>query len=91
MASARYRRIVVKLSGRAFAGTEPFGLDAHAIQYVAGEVITALDLGGLPLHVFDFDEGGAIAAICRGQNRGTYISPSTKLETTAPPSTGVRD
>jgi uridylate kinase len=37
---------------------------------------------GLPLHVFDFDEGGAIAAICGGENRGTYISPSTKLETT---------
>jgi uridylate kinase len=254
--SARYRRIVVKLSGRAFAGTEPFGLDAHAIRYVAGEVTTALDLDvevavvvgggnffrgnladgwgiaraeadnigmlgtvmngillrdvlkhhgvpdvrlmtalpmpsmaepyirlralahlecdrvvllacgigqpfvttdypavqraieldaeaillakhgtdgiydrdprqdpdaqryttlgyqdvleqdlrvmdqsaivlardyGLPLHVFDFDEGGAIAAICRGENRGTYISPFTKLETTAPPSTGVRD
>jgi uridylate kinase len=33
----------------------------------------------LPLHVFDFDERGAIAAICQGENRGTYISPSTKL------------
>ena len=38
---------------------------------------------GLPLHVFDFDEGGAIAAICSGENRGTYISPSTQLQTTA--------
>jgi uridylate kinase len=33
----------------------------------------------LPLHVFDFDERDAIAAICQGENRGTYISPSTKL------------
>ena len=33
----------------------------------------------LPLHVFDFDERGVISAICRGENRGTYISPSTKL------------
>ena len=33
----------------------------------------------LPLHVFDFDEHGAISAICCGENRGTYISPSTTL------------
>jgi uridylate kinase len=33
----------------------------------------------LPLHVFDFDERDAIAAICVGENRGTYISPSTTL------------
>jgi uridylate kinase len=33
----------------------------------------------LPLHVFDFDERDAIASICQGENRGTYISPSTKL------------
>jgi uridylate kinase len=33
----------------------------------------------LPLHVFDFDEHDAISAICHGENRGTYISPSTKL------------
>jgi uridylate kinase len=38
---------------------------------------------GLPLHVFDFDEREAIAAICQGENRGTYISPSTKLVTSA--------
>jgi uridylate kinase len=33
----------------------------------------------LPLHVFDFDEHGAISAICCGENRGTYISPTTTL------------
>ena len=33
----------------------------------------------LPLHVFDFDEHGAISAVCLGENRGTYISPSTTL------------
>lgn len=36
---------------------------------------------GLPLHVFDFDERDAITKICRGENRGTYISPQTKLAT----------
>jgi len=34
---------------------------------------------GMPLHVFDFEEKGAVAAICSGENRGTYVSPSTKL------------
>jgi hypothetical protein len=29
--------------------------------------------------VFDFDESHAISAICCGENRGTYISPSTTL------------
>jgi len=33
----------------------------------------------MPLHIFDFEEKGAIAAICSGENRGTYISPSTTL------------
>jgi uridylate kinase len=34
---------------------------------------------GLPLHVFDFDERDAITKICHGENRGTYISPETRL------------
>ena len=45
-------------------------------------IVLARDYG-MPLHVFDFDERGAIAAICAGENRGTYISPSTTLTATA--------
>jgi uridylate kinase len=41
----RYRRVVVKLSGRAFAGDEDFGLDNHALGYVADQLIAARDLG----------------------------------------------
>ncbi len=44
-------------------------------------IVLARDYG-LPLHVFDFDERDAISAICRGENRGTYISPETTLVTT---------
>jgi uridylate kinase len=33
----------------------------------------------MPLHVFDFEEQGAITAICGGEDRGTYIGPSSKL------------
>ena len=46
---------------------------------------------GLPLHVFDLEQGDAIGAICSGENNGTYISPSTTLETMAPQSASIRD
>ena len=42
----------------------------------------------LPLHVFDFDERDAISAICLGENRGTYISPSTTLVKSVPTPVG---
>ena len=45
MASLRYRRIVVKLSGRAFAGADPFGLDSEALGHVATELLSARELG----------------------------------------------
>jgi uridylate kinase len=43
--SLRYRRVIVKLSGRAFAGAAPFGLDSAALNYVADELILARELG----------------------------------------------
>ncbi len=45
MSSLRYRRVVVKLSGRAFAGDADFGLDNQALGYVADQLIGARDLG----------------------------------------------
>ena len=45
MSSLRYRRVVVKLSGRAFAGDADFGLDNQALGYVADQLISARDLG----------------------------------------------
>ena len=45
MSPLRYRRVIVKLSGRAFAGAAPFGLDSDAIGYVADELIAARALG----------------------------------------------
>jgi uridylate kinase len=29
----------------------------------------------LPLHVFDIEQTGVMAAICRGERLGTYIGP----------------
>jgi uridylate kinase len=45
VASLRYRRVVIKLSGRAFAGAAPFGLDSKALGYVADQLIAARELG----------------------------------------------
>ena len=42
---ARYRRVVVKLSGRAFAGDADFGLDNQAFGYVAHQLMAARELG----------------------------------------------
>src|SRR5579862_7125718 len=45
MKETRYKRIVVKLSGRSFAGSKDFGIDAAAFAFVADELIAALNLG----------------------------------------------
>lgn len=45
MFSGRYKRVVVKLSGRAFAGREPLGLDSGALEHVADELLAAHNLG----------------------------------------------
>ncbi|HEV2756339.1 MAG TPA: UMP kinase [Actinomycetota bacterium] len=45
MSGVRYKRVVIKLSGRAFAGEDPFGLDSDAFKHVAEELVAAHDLG----------------------------------------------
>jgi uridylate kinase len=45
MANARYRRILVKLSGEALLGAEDYGIDAAMLKRIAGEVREVTDLG----------------------------------------------
>jgi len=45
VSSLRYRRVVVKLSGRAFAGAADFGLDSESLGYVADQLIAARAMG----------------------------------------------
>src|SRR6201995_6103695 len=45
VAPLRYRRVIVKLSGRAFAGAAAFGLDSKALGHVADQLIAARALG----------------------------------------------
>ncbi len=43
--AARWQRVLVKLSGEAFAGEKGVGLDPDAIDYLARELISAHELG----------------------------------------------
>ncbi|ORT96761.1 UMP kinase, partial [Frankia casuarinae] len=41
----RYRRVVVKLSGRAIAGAAEFGFDSNALEHLAREIIAVRQSG----------------------------------------------
>jgi uridylate kinase len=45
MGKLAYRRVVIKLSGEYFAGSQPFGIDQPTIDRIAGDVIAAKELG----------------------------------------------
>ena len=45
MAEAKYRRVVVKLSGEYLAGAQPFGIHQPTIDRIAGDLIEAHELG----------------------------------------------
>jgi uridylate kinase len=45
MAEPVYRRVVIKLSGEYFAGSQPAGLDQAVIDRIAGDLIAAQQLG----------------------------------------------
>src|ERR1700716_3717591 len=40
-----YRRVVIKLSGEYFAGSQSFGMDQPTIDRIAGDLIAARQLG----------------------------------------------
>jgi uridylate kinase len=45
MTKPAYRRVVIKVSGEAFAGGRGLGIDQPTIDRIAGEIITAKNLG----------------------------------------------
>lgn len=45
MPEPQYRRVILKLSGEAFAGSNGFGIDPDVVHRIAGEVRDARDLG----------------------------------------------
>ena len=60
----RWTRVVVKLSGEAFAGNEPLGISPDAVAHIAAEVVSAVA------------EGVEVAAVVGGGNmfRGVALS-----------------
>lgn len=40
-----YRRVLLKLSGEAFAGEQDFGIDPNFLQYICGEIKSLVDVG----------------------------------------------
>ena len=44
-APARYRRVLLKVSGEALLGSQPFGIDEAVVDRIAGEVGQAVELG----------------------------------------------
>jgi len=60
----RWNRVVVKLSGEAFAGNEPLGISPDAVAHIAAEVVSAVR------------EGVEVAAVVGGGNmfRGASLS-----------------
>jgi len=44
-AASKYRRILLKLSGEAFAGESGFGIDPEVVKWLAQQVKEAVDLG----------------------------------------------
>ncbi len=45
MATVKYRRILLKLSGEALAGDQGFGIDPQVISSIAGEIKDVVELG----------------------------------------------
>jgi uridylate kinase len=59
-----WRRVVLKLSGRAFAGSEPLGIDPDVVTHIAREIVEAVQ------------DGTEVAAVVGGGNmfRGAALS-----------------
>ena len=60
----RWRRVVVKLSGEAFSGTEPLGISPDVVAHIAAEILAAVQ------------EGTEVAAVVGGGNmfRGAALA-----------------
>ena len=42
---AKFKRILLKLSGESFKGDKEFGIDTNSVGFMAGEIKTLTDMG----------------------------------------------
>jgi uridylate kinase len=68
----RYRRILLKLSGEALMGSEPYGIDPSVVQSIAGQLrkVLALDVE-IAIVIGGGNIWRGIAASSRGMDRAT--------------------
>ncbi len=67
-----YKRILLKLSGEALMGNDPFGINTDVIAYVAGEIKDIVDMGvqpGLVIGAGNIFRG--VAGASKGMDRST--------------------
>src|SRR5438132_9135127 len=63
-AAAKYRRVLLKLSGEALLGDRKFGISPEYVRYLAGEIKKVSDLGiqvGIVIGGGNFMRGAAVA------------------------------
>ena len=69
---AKYKRILLKLSGEAFAGERKYGIDPQVVENLANEIKTVVELGvevGLVIGGGNIFRG--LAASANGMDRAT--------------------
>ena len=73
-----YRRILLKLSGEALMGDEPFGIDAKVLDRMAQEIKELVELGvqvGLVIGGGNLFRGEGLAKA--GMNRVVFVTVTT--------------
>lgn len=76
MSSAKYQRVLLKFSGEALAGEQHTGFDAATIEYLAGEIQEAYQLGvqlGLVFGGGNIFRGVSQAAKGMDRNKADYM------------------
>ena len=64
---AKYKRVVLKLSGEALAGEKGYGIDPNVVNSIAGQIKEVLDCG---LEIAVVNGGGNIWRGLSGANKG---------------------
>ena len=83
----RYHRVMVKLSGEALMGSQPFGIEPSVVRAIAGEIA---DVAALGTQVSVVVGGGNIIRGVSAHEQGIdRITPSGIVETRRLPGSGA--
>jgi uridylate kinase len=72
MTSAKYKRVLLKLSGEAFSGKTNYGIDSHTVQFIAQQIKQIVEMGvGIAVVVGGGNIWRGAAAEQKGMDRVT--------------------